>query len=209
MRPLLALAATAASLALALPITPAWSEPVFCTARIADRDVVLGYDTTDPELAGAVSRRERLAARIGAHDCPSLVVLRSLTPELTPDQRGPFCLRFDDGSDSVMGYDLGPRDAWGRCQQPATSVCERVNHTRAAAGSMTAAAGRGTLAGLRALPDGSGAVILSGSGQAVSTALGSLGSAAAAVAGAPALAAGAAVSVVAVGGAVYACRPRE
>ncbi|MDM7458443.1 MAG: hypothetical protein P3W94_003615 [Paracoccus sp. (in: a-proteobacteria)] len=74
---------------------------------------------------------------------------------------------------------------------------------------MTAAAGLGTLAGLRALPDGSGAVILSGSGQAVSAALGSLGSAAAAVAGAPALAAGAAVSVVAVGGAVYACRTRD
>ncbi|MFN3524529.1 MAG: hypothetical protein ACK4YU_00455 [Paracoccus sp. (in: a-proteobacteria)] len=195
--------------ALGLSMTAAQADPTLCTARINDRDVVMGYDSDEPRLGNTWSRRELLATKWGQHDCPSYVVLRSLTPELSDDERRPFCLRFDDETESVMGYDLGERDSWGRCRQPSASLCERVNQTRSAATSMTSAAARGTLAGLRALPDGSGAVILSGTGNAVSGALGSLGGAAATVAGTPALAAGAAVSVVAVGGAVYACRDRD
>lgn len=204
--PILISAALAAS---ALSMTAAQAEPTLCTARINDRDVVMGYDTDEPRLGETWSRRELLATKLGRHDCPSYVVLRSLTPELSDDERRPFCLRFDEGTESVMGYDLGTRDSWGRCRQPSASLCERVNQTRSVAGSLTSAAARGTMAGLRALPDGSGAVILSGSANAVSGALGSLGGAAATVAASPALAAGAAVSVVAVGGAVYACRDRD
>jgi hypothetical protein len=189
----------------ALSALPALAEATFCTARINDRDVVLGYDTAEPGLDKNFSRRERIAARWGEHDCPSYVLMRALTPELTDDQRGPFCLRHDEATKSVIGYDLGERDAWGQCRQRSASVCERVNATRSAAGAMTSAAARGTLNGLRALPDGSGAVIMSGSGSVISGALSSLGTAAATVAASPALAAGAAVSVVAVGGAVYAC----
>lgn len=70
---------------------------------------------------------------------------------------------------------------------------------------MTGAAARGAVTGLRALPDGSGAAIISGSGPYIASALGSLGTAAASVTAYPAIVAGAAVSVVAVGGAVYAC----
>ena len=189
----------------AVSALPALAEATFCTARINDRDVVLGYDTAEPGLGKNFSRRERIAARWGEHDCPSYVVLRALTPELTDDQRGPFCLRHDETTKSVIGYDLGARDAWGQCREQSASVCERVNATRSAAGALTGAAARGTVNGLRALPDGSGAVIMSGSGSVISGALGSLGAAAAAVAASPALAAGAAVSVVAVGGTVYAC----
>ena len=80
-------------------------------------DVVLGYDTAEPGLDKNFSRRERIAARWGEHDCPSYVVMRALTPELTDDQRGPFCLRHDEATKSVIGYDLGERDAWGQCRQ--------------------------------------------------------------------------------------------
>ena len=204
----LTLFSTALTLA-ALGATSASAEPTLCTARINDRDTVLGYDTAEPGLSRNFSRRERLATRWGAHDCPSYVVMRALTPELSDDQRRPFCLRFDEATNSVMGYDLGERDAWGRCEARRASLCERVNHTRSVAGSLTSAAGRGAMAGLEALPDGSGAVILSGSGNAVSSALTSLGGAAATAAGSPALVAGAAISLVAVGGAVYACRDRD
>lgn len=185
------------------------AEPTLCTARINAKDVILGYDKDEARLGETYSRRELLATRWGRHDCPSYVVLRSLTPELSDEERLPFCLRFDADSESVAGYDLGPRDAWGRCKQASRAVCNRVNQTTGAAGALTSAAARRSVQGLQALPDGSGAVILSGSGTAISGALASLGGAAAAVAASPVLLTGAAVSVVAVGGTLYACREGE
>lgn len=199
---LIALAVLAAG-----PAAAKAADPTFCLARINGQDVVMGYDKAEARLTDSYSRRELLATKWGRHDCPSYVVLRSLTPELTDQQRQPFCLRFDAESESVAGYDLGPRDAWGRCRQPSGSVCNRVNRTASAAGALTSAAARRSVQGLRALPDGSGAVILSGSSSAVSSILSSIGGGAAAVASSPALLAGAAVTVVAVGGALYACHP--
>ncbi|MFC3170167.1 hypothetical protein [Paracoccus fontiphilus] len=195
--PLLAAFVLAPSLSLA--------EPTLCTARINGRDVPLGYDKEEPGLRDHFSRREILFTSWGRDTCPSYVVLRSLTPDLTDEERGPFCLRHDKASDSIIGYDLGRRDAYGRCEAPAGTVCRRVNQTRNAAVAITGAAARGAVKGARALPDGSGAVILSGSQGHITGALSSIGGAAAAMAASPAIVAGAAVSVVAVGGAVYAC----
>lgn len=192
--------------ALFLAPVVALAEPTFCTARINARDVPLGYDPREPGLRDHFSRREIFFTSWGRDTCPSYVVLRRLTPDLTDDQRGPFCLRHDKASDSIIGYDLGRRDAYGRCEVPAKSVCQRVNQTTNAAVAITGAAARGAVNGVRALPDGSGAVILSGSQGYIASALSSIGGAAAAMAASPAIVAGAAVSVVAVGGAVYACR---
>lgn len=182
------------------------ADPTFCTARINGQDVPLGYDKDEPGLREHFSRREVLFTSWGRDTCPSYVVLRSLTPDLADEERAPFCLRHDKASDSIIGYDLGARDAYGRCEAPARTVCQRVNQTRDAAVAITGAAARGAVNGARALPDGSGAVILSGSQAYISGALSSIGGAAAAMAASPAIVAGAAVSVVAVGGAVYACR---
>ncbi len=194
----------ALSLALLSPLA-AWAEPTFCTARINDQDVPLAYDTEEPDLRDHFSRREIFFTSWGRDTCPSYVVLRSLTPDLNDEERGLFCLRHDKASDSIIGYDLGRRDANGRCEAPAKSVCQRVNQTKNAAVAITGAAARGAVNGARALPDGSGAVILSGSQGYISGVLASIGGAAAAMASSPAIVAGAAVSVVAVGGAVYAC----
>lgn len=202
---LLALALMMTLPALPGPAAAQEAEPTFCTARINGRDVVMGYDKAEARLSDTYSRREQLATRLGRHDCPSYVVLRSLTPELTDEERLPFCLRFDKASESVLGYDLGPRDAWGQCRRQTNAVCQRVNQTTAAARAITGAAARRSVQGMQALPDGSGAVIISGTGSAISGALASLGGAAAAVAASPVLLTGAAVSVVAVGGTVYAC----
>lgn len=186
--------------------TPPAQAASFCSARISGQDVVLAYDRDEPGLRDHVTRREILSSTWGRGSCPSYVVLRSLTPELTDDQRGPFCLRHDADSDSIIGHDLGRRDANGHCAQPAKTVCQRVNQTRDAAVAISGAAARGAVSGARALPDGSGAVILSGSKGYISGALSSIGGAAAGLASSPAIVAGAAVTVVAVGGAVYACR---
>lgn len=85
------------------------------------------------------------------------------------------------------------------------AVCRRVHQTQNAAVTMTTAAGRGAIRGLQALPDGSGAVIVSGSKGYVAGALQAMGGAAAAFAASPVMMASAAVTVIAVGGAVYAC----
>ena len=176
-----------------------------CTTRIAGKDVPMAYDKDERSLRDTYSMREILFTRWGRDTCPSYVVLRSLTPDLTDEQRKPFCLRYDDETESTVGYDLGKRDSYGRCEKSAKTVCQRVNQTKGAAIQISGAAARGAVNGLRALPDGSGAAIISGSGSAISSTLGALGGAAATVASSPAILAGAAVSVVAVGGAVYAC----
>ena len=192
--------------ALLLAPLAAQAEPTFCTARINGRDVPLAYDTDAPGLRDHFSRREIFFTSWGRDTCPSYVVLRSLTPDLTDDERGPFCLRHDKSSDSIIGYDLGQRDAYGRCEAPAMTVCQRVNQTKNAAVAITGAAARGAINGAKALPDGSGAVIISGSQGYITGALSSIGGAAAAMASSPAIVAGSAVSLVAVGGAVYACQ---
>jgi len=181
------------------------ADPQFCTTRIDGKDVPMAFDKDEPGLERSYSLRELLTRR-GGDTCPSYVVLRSLTPDLSDDQRSLFCLRHDKASDSIIGYDLGARDRDGMCAQPATTLCQRVNRTRDASVAIAGAAARRgfngveTVAGTR-----SGAVILSGTASTVASALGSIGGAAASVAAAPAIVAGAAVSVVAVGGAVYAC----
>lgn len=196
----------AATLIAALPHLAQAADPTFCTARINGRDVPLAYDKDEEGLRDHFSRREILFTRWGRDTCPSYVVLRSLTPDLTDDQRAPFCLRYDKGSNSILGHDLGRRDAYGRCERPARSVCQRVNATKDAALAISGAAARGAINGLNALPDGAETAIISGSASHVSGVLASIGGAASAVASSPVLLAGAAVSVVTVGGVIYACR---
>lgn len=200
-RPFLTLAAF-----LGLASVAAAAEPTFCTTRINGQDVPMAYDKEEPSLQENYSRREILFTRWGRDTCPSYVVLRSLTPDLTDEERGPFCLRHDKDSNSTLGYDLGRRDAYGRCKEPAKSLCQRVNQTKDTAVAMAGAATNGAVRGLRALPDGSGAVIASGSGSFISSTLSAISGGASAIASSPALLTGAAVSVVAVGGAVYICR---
>lgn len=195
-------------LALAAPVvapTLAMAAPVFCSARIAGQDVPLAYDPDEPGLRATYTLRETIFTRWGRSTCPSHVILRSLTPELTDEERQPFCMRHDEQTESFIGYDLGERDARGACKQPAGRVCKRVHQTQNAAVAITSAAGRGAVRGLQALPDGSGAVIVSGSKGYVAGALQAMGGAAATFAASPIMMAGAAVTVIAVGGAVYAC----
>lgn len=190
---------------LALPLQAA--EPVLCTARIHGTDVPLAYDKDEPGLRDSFSLRQINPIRRKRNICPSYVVLRSLTPTLTDAERDPFCLRHDKDSDSFIGYDVGGRDGDGRCEKPSKSVCQRVNHTRDVSAAIAGGAARRTFRGVETVAGTrSGAVILSGTAGTITGALSSMGGAAASMAAAPMLAAGAAVTVVAVGGAVYACK---
>lgn len=86
------------------------AEPTFCTTRINGLDVPMAYDKDEESLRDNYSMREILFTKWGRDTCPSYIVLRSLTPDLTDEQRKPFCLRYDKESDSTFGYDFGERD---------------------------------------------------------------------------------------------------
>lgn len=182
----------------------AMAEPVLCKATVNGVDLPLAYDPDEDGLRAYYSLREIVFTKWKRDTCPSYVVLRALTPELTDAERQPFCLQHQQ--DAVIGYDLGRRDAYGRCKAPRRTVCQRVNATRDAALGLAGGAARRTFAGVETIRNApGGAVILQGAKGPVVDALGMIGGAAASVGSSPAVLAGAAVSVVAVGGAVYAC----
>lgn len=159
------------------------------------------------------SFREILRGPRGDSDCPSYVMLASLTPDMTRSQRGMFCLDYDKGTKTYTGFQMGEANAYGICKAPSKSVCERVNETKAAAmaitgfatGSVGGAVGTTMVTGTTVVAHSSGAMILTGSGGYIAGTLGTIGTTALGVLTAPAAAAAAAVSVVAVGGAVYVC----
>jgi hypothetical protein len=128
-----------------------------------------------------------------------------MTPELVDADRGPFCLRWDKDEATYVGFDLGPRDAWMTCEEPARSFCERVNGSKQAAEKITGAASDfATETSSEVVRHPGGAAILRGTGKLLGDRLIELGSVAAAAATPGALAA-VAVTAVAVGGAVYMC----
>ena len=117
-----------------------------------------------------------------------------------------MCLQYTDDD---TGYLLvpGARNFRGRCA--ARSVCEKVNGTKdvmiSATGAVVGAAlGTGDST-LSKVTHSSGAVLLSGSGASISSTLGTAASSAAGVISAPVALTAAAVTAVAVGGAIYVC----
>lgn len=117
-----------------------------------------------------------------------------------------MCLQF---ADDETGYLLvpGARNFRGRCT--ASTVCEKVNGTKdvmisATGAVIDAALGTGDST-LSKVTHSSGAVLLSGSGASISSTLGTAATSAAGVVSAPAALTAAAVTAVAVGGAIYVC----
>lgn len=158
------------------------------------------------------SRQENWLGTRGSGTCPSYVILAYYTPDLTTAQRAEFCLVFDRDADEYKGVALGATDNYRICRTPATTLCERVNNSRDAALATVAAATTitaGTTAAtttlcVTAVTHSSGLYILTGSAGYLSGTIGPLAGTLAALTGPFALTA-AAVSVVAVGGAVYVC----
>lgn len=190
------------------------AELAACTTSVAGLDVPLFYDPSDPRVEENTTRREALLGDWGGITCPGFVTLRYLTPDLTDDQRGTFCLQYDRSAGTYTGYAAGARNAYAICRAPTKGFCERVNDSRPAALAITRFAA--DLTGLGAVADiaedvsvltqDNGAVTVSGTGAEVAGALARIGTTAVTVAAAPAPLGAAAVTVVAVGGIVYACR---
>ena len=166
----------------------------------------------DGEQAG---RRERLltwpgrridALRDRDPECDSRTLIIFLGQQVPADDIDGYCLseQAEDGFLLVPGT----RNYRGRCS---ATACERVNATKdtsLAVGSAAARAIADTALGTgpdRSLLHSSGAAILTGSGSYIASTLGTIGSSLATALSAPAVLAATAVTVVAVGSAVYVC----
>lgn len=190
-----------------------YAEVIGCATSVNGKSKQLSYSLSDESFYDNYSMREAFFSGWGNIDCPSYVTLRHLTPELSDSERSVFCLQFDRKRKTYTGYANGHRDAYLNCSKPSKSFCERVNDSKSAAIAITglgtgavAGASTGTAAaGVTAVAHSSGAVILTGTSGYIAGTLGTIGAGSLAVLTAPATITTAAVSVVAVGGAVYFC----
>lgn len=201
------------SLVLTLLAFPALADLTSCQTSVNGALVPLVYDADNAALKEAMSYQERALGGWGKIDCPALVTLRYLTPELDDTERAPFCLTYDADAKTYTGFSEGERSAYLICHT-SKSLCQRVNDS---ADTAMAIVGFGNEATAQAnavtetvnsnpLTRRSGAVILSGATDYLLGALGSTGASALAILTAPATMAAATVSLVAIGGAVYVCK---
>lgn len=192
------------------------SDEDVCRANINGREIFLRDASDGEEFDENIDNttfREIFFSGWGG-ECPSYVVLKHLTPELTAAERAPFCLSYDSEAEQYLGYEQGKRDAYGVCRQPSRTMCERVNAGKDVALAVTGlgtGVATGTTAtmstlGYTAVTHSSGAVILTGSAGFVPGTLGTAAASALGILSAPAVLAGSAVALVAVGGAVYVCQ---
>lgn len=185
-----------------------------CTSSVNGADVPLFYDPEDPRVDENTTFRESWFGDWGKITCPGFVTLRYLTPDLTDDQRGTFCLQYDRKAKTYTGYSEGERDSYAVCRKPSKSFCQRVNASKDTVLALTGLAASATGASevaqttqdVRLLAQDNGAVSLTGKAVEVAGALTRLGSTALAAAAAPAEVGAAAVTVVTVGGLVYLCK---
>ncbi|SHJ30485.1 hypothetical protein SAMN04488012_10760 [Palleronia salina] len=192
--------------------TPALAEDL-CRAEVNSTTLTIDRDALDAPRPGLRERAAGWAAlgldRVRGRPpaCDSETLIAFLAREVPEDDLSGYCLLPDD----LLGFLLvpGERTYRGRC---ARTACERVNTARdtavGIAGTATdIATGRAEgQSRTNAVLHASGAAILSGSAASIASSVGTGASGAVSAAlAAPALAGAAAVSLVAVGGAVYLC----
>lgn len=215
--PLLWRISVALCLMLALAACRAEAAEVACLTSIAGEPRALVYDPDEPNVRANITLRERTFGGPEGIECPGYVTLRAILRGLNPDigyaEMQPFCLRYDPGLATYTGVGVGRRSAGLLCRVRGKGLCRHVNGTRDAALAvaglgtrvMTGMNSSATAAGVSAIADASGAMILSGPASYLSGAFASLGAGALSVITAPATLTAATVTVVVIGGAIYAC----
>jgi len=186
-----------------------------CVARVNHQEVeisagVIPTDSIDLTLRERLlgwPRRTTSRLTGNAPPCDSQTTIAFLAAILAIDQTEGLCLAWDEDD---SGYLLvpGEQNYRGRCQK---TVCDRVNMLRddalgtAATVGQLVTQGLTTDTGLRGLAHDSGAFLLSGRSGLMREALGQGAAALGGALSTPAVLTAAAVTVVAVGGAVYVC----
>ncbi|WOI54881.1 hypothetical protein [Palleronia sp. LCG004] len=194
---------------------PAAAEDI-CRADVNSTEILIDRETLGvaPDAPGLRERASRWAGlgvdRVLGRPprCDSQTLISFLANEVPDRDLDGYCLLPDER----LGFLLvpGERNYRGRCTR---TFCDRVNMASGGAANVAGAAtdivtGRDEgESRSSAVLHASGAAIVSGTAGSVLTSLGtSAGTALSAALAAPAVAGGVAVSVVAVGGAVYLCR---
>ncbi|WP_149140582.1 hypothetical protein [Gemmobacter caeruleus] len=192
---------------LLLPGVAAAGDLVPCQTSMRGEAVSFVYDPDSPDLQDSLTLRQKLAGAAGdGVTCPGLVTLRVFTPEMTDADRAPFCLQWDRGLGTYLGYDLGPRDGFLTCKTAKKQFCQRVNGSKQAAARWTGVARDLAVdAGTETLLYNSGVMSVQGPAALIGEKLLGLGATAVEGMGAGAALGAVAVTAVAVGGAVYVC----
>ena len=197
------------ALALALLASPAMAD--VCASTIESIDLQIDTDKLTVSPA-PTTRRERLRNFPGR----SFDWLTGDVRACSSQEVFAFMAQVEDVTDKCLqptdaetGFLLvpGARNYRGRCTSG--GVCTRVNGTKDAIASATGAI-VGTILGtgtstLSKVTHSSGAVLLSGSGASIGSTLGTAATGAVGAVGAPVAIGAAAVTAVAVGGAVWVC----
>ncbi|WP_102108162.1 hypothetical protein [Oceaniglobus roseus] len=189
-------------------------------ASVVNGELVV-FDPSFQAPQDTVSRRERLLSWPGRKldslrgrppACDSQTIIAYLGQTIPADQIDGYCLS-EQGEDGFLLLP-GERTYNGRC---AKTACERVNATKDSALAIAGTAARGAAdkaLGIereepeeapKSLIHSSGAAILTGTSGYITSNLGAIGSSLTAALSTPAILAATAVTVVAVGGAVYVC----
>ena len=184
-----------------------------CTAKINSKNITLKFDPASDEYLENTTFREILFSEYDG-TCPGFIALRHMTPKLGAAERKAFCAVYDKQTKNYSGFSQGARDAYGKCKKPG-KLCTALNASKEealalvglGAGTTLGASAVTTAAGITAVTHSSGAVILTGGAGYLAGTLGTVAASVVAALTAPAAIIGATVSVVAVGGAVYLCKP--
>ena len=196
--------------------TFSFAEIQHCRATINGTEVIADWDNELP-LPTEMSYTESVLRWPGRAwnwtwgsppKCSSQVLIAYLGTTIPPDEIDGYCLSTDENDDWLLVP--GERGALGGC---ARTTCEWVNATKdevtaiggTISGVILGTNAAATTAGITVVTHSSGAVILTGNAGYIAGTLGTVGSGALAILTAPATITTAAVSVVAVGGAVYVC----
>lgn len=192
-----------------------YAQPEYCRTNVDEENIHVLFDPNEDALYENYTFREIFFGGSKNITCPSFISLRLLTPNLKDAERSVFCLSYDEEQDTLVGFAEGERDAHLICKNPSVPLCDRVNATKEealaivglGAGASAGATVAASAAGVTAVTHSSGAVILTGGSGYIAGTLGGLATSALSVLTAPVTLTAAVVSVVAVGGAVYVCRP--
>lgn len=196
---------------------PATAEEAQCRALVNAQEMTLSWDDEGAQADDLTFREWSMGLPGRGWNwawgelpwCNSRVIIDDLSRELPAAEVAGHCLSWNDDSSWLLVP--GEQNFRGRCKK---TTCEMVNATQAEAtaliGTMTGLAVGATTAtaatGTTVVAHSSGALILTGSSGYIAGTLGAAGTTILGVLTAPATLTAAAVSVVAVGGAVYLCQ---
>lgn len=200
-----------------LVAAPVIAEEAQCRALVNGQEMTLTWDDEGPQADDLTYREWSMGLPGRGWSwawgelpwCNSKVIIDHLSQELPAREVSGYCLASAEDDSWLLVP--GEQNFRGRCKQ---TTCEMVNATKAEAaalaGTMTGLTVGATTAtaatGTTVVAHSSGALILTGSSGYIAGTLGAAGTTILGILTAPATLTAAAVSVVAVGGAVYLCQ---